>query len=156
MQLLHWWNPIDVLERVKTQERVNDGNLLYGFVARYCEVGKIIWQDVDEAKYNDYVIYHTTTQMPGKVLNMAYDVPTKTVSWDVAAHADKSWSGTGGFAFFGESTLPIHADLGGVRLRVRDGDDASTRLCFSQANELKPHHSYRVFAYRECQQRIDN
>lgn len=44
---------------------------------------------------------------------------------DVAAHADQPGSGTGGFAWFGESTLPITDDLGGVRLRVRDGDDAS-------------------------------
>ncbi|VGO21742.1 FtsX-like permease family protein [Pontiella sulfatireligans] len=44
---------------------------------------------------------------------------------DVTAHADEPWSGTGGFAWFGESTLPIADDLGGVRLRVRDGDDAS-------------------------------
>ena len=44
---------------------------------------------------------------------------------DVTTHADESGSGTGGFAFFGESTLPISDDLGGVRLRVRDGDDAS-------------------------------
>ena len=26
--------------------------------------------------------------MPGKVQNMAWDLPTKTVSWDAAAHAD--------------------------------------------------------------------
>jgi ABC-type lipoprotein release transport system permease subunit len=44
---------------------------------------------------------------------------------DVAAHADEPWSGTGGFKWFGESVLPISEDLGGVRLRVRDGDDAS-------------------------------
>lgn len=44
---------------------------------------------------------------------------------DVTAHADEPWSGTGGFKYFGESTLPIQEDLGGVRLRVRDGDDAS-------------------------------
>jgi ABC-type lipoprotein release transport system permease subunit len=44
---------------------------------------------------------------------------------DVTAHADRPGSGTGGFAWFGESTLPITDDIGGVRLRVRDGDDAS-------------------------------
>ncbi|MCF7849803.1 MAG: ABC transporter permease, partial [Kiritimatiellales bacterium] len=44
---------------------------------------------------------------------------------DVTAHADESWSGTGGFAYFGQSTLPITEDFGGVRIRVRDGDDAS-------------------------------
>jgi hypothetical protein len=44
---------------------------------------------------------------------------------DVTAHADKPWSGTGGFHWFGESTLPVTDDPGGVRLRVRDGEDAS-------------------------------
>ena len=43
---------------------------------------------------------------------------------DVTAHADQPSSGTGGFAWFGESTLPITDELGGIRLRVRDGDDA--------------------------------
>jgi len=44
---------------------------------------------------------------------------------DVTGHAEEPGSGTGGFAWFGESTLPIADDLGGVRLRVRGGDDAS-------------------------------
>ncbi len=44
---------------------------------------------------------------------------------DVTAHADEAWSGTGGFNWFGESTLPINDPLGDIRLRVRDGDDAS-------------------------------
>ena len=43
---------------------------------------------------------------------------------DVTAHADQPWSGTGGFRWFGESTLPVTDNPGGVRLRVRDGDDA--------------------------------
>jgi ABC-type lipoprotein release transport system permease subunit len=44
---------------------------------------------------------------------------------DIAAHADESSSGTGGFRWFGTSTLPIHDSLSDVGLRVRDGDDAS-------------------------------
>lgn len=44
---------------------------------------------------------------------------------DVAAHADQRSAGTGGFALYGESTLPIHEPLGTVRLRMREGDDAS-------------------------------
>jgi hypothetical protein len=43
---------------------------------------------------------------------------------DIAAHADERSSGTGGFRWFGISTLPIQDSLGGVGLRVRDGDDA--------------------------------
>ena len=44
---------------------------------------------------------------------------------NVAAHANEPASGTGGFLWFGQSTLPMKDGLGGVNLRVRDGDDAS-------------------------------
>ena len=73
---------------IKTAERITDGNALYGFVVQYCQIGKIIWDDVSEAKYNDYVIYPSTPELPGKALNMGYDMPTHTVSWDVAPKAD--------------------------------------------------------------------
>ena len=43
----------------KTQERIILGNNLYSFVIKYCRFGKTIWDKVDEAKYNDYVIYPT-------------------------------------------------------------------------------------------------
>ena len=48
-----------------------------------------------------------------------------TMKEDLVSHADEKWSGTGGFEWFGESTLPLKDDLGGVNLRVKDGDDAS-------------------------------
>jgi len=73
---------------LKTQERITDGNEIYSFVVTYCNIGKIIWDDVDEAKYNDYVIYPKTPDVPGKVLNLAYDTPTHTLSWDAAPKAD--------------------------------------------------------------------
>ncbi|MDF7799986.1 ABC transporter permease [Pontiellaceae bacterium B1224] len=44
---------------------------------------------------------------------------------DIVSHADEKWSGTGGFVWFGESTLPLRDGLDGVNLRVLDGDDAS-------------------------------
>jgi len=63
---------------------------------------------------------------------------------DATKDAEKRWSGTGGFALYGESTLPVLHDLNSkdgrkslnlsddvlkdvdfVQLRVRDGDDAS-------------------------------
>lgn len=43
---------------------------------------------------------------------------------DVTAHADQPSSGSGGFGWFGESTLPITDEVGAVQVRVRDGDDA--------------------------------
>jgi len=77
----------EAVRDLKTQERIDKGNELYGFVTKYCEIGKIIWQDVDEAKYNDYVIYPAGSDLPGKVLNMDYDMPADTVSWDPAMRA---------------------------------------------------------------------
>lgn len=53
---------------------------------------------------------------------------------DPAANADKTWSGTGGFSLYAETTTPIiepsalnaaAPDVTVAALRVRDGDDAS-------------------------------
>jgi uncharacterized protein YgfB (UPF0149 family) len=41
----------------KTEERIAKGNELFALVSRYCTLGKIIWQDKDYARYNDYLIY---------------------------------------------------------------------------------------------------
>ena len=68
---------------IKTEERRLKGNDLYSFVVKYCNYGKQIWESVSEAKYNDYVIYQTEEGLPGKVLNLSYDVPSSTLSWDV-------------------------------------------------------------------------
>lgn len=41
---------------LKTRERIAKGNELYSYVQKYCRIGKLIWENVDVAKYNDYVI----------------------------------------------------------------------------------------------------
>jgi hypothetical protein len=46
---------------IKAEERIAKGNELYSFVSKYCNFGKQIWENVSEAKYNDYVIYPTGT-----------------------------------------------------------------------------------------------
>ena len=73
---------------IKTGERIADGNELYSFVVKYCTIGKIIWDDVDESKYNDYIIYPKAPEGLGKVKNLAYDIPTTTASWDALQFAD--------------------------------------------------------------------
>ena len=67
----------------KTQERTDKGNELYSFVKQYSTIGKLIWENLDEAKYNDYIIYKTEGGLPGKVLNLGYDAGTSMFSWDV-------------------------------------------------------------------------
>lgn len=66
----------------KTQERTEKGNELYLYIKKYTTIGKLIWENIDEAKYNDYIIYHRPPGVPGKVQNLAFDIPTTTASWD--------------------------------------------------------------------------
>jgi hypothetical protein len=49
------------VREIKTKERIAKGNELYAMAVHNCEIGKIIWDDVDLAKYNDYVIYPAGT-----------------------------------------------------------------------------------------------
>lgn len=42
---------------IGTVERVDKANRLYESVSAICEIGKTIWDNKNEAKYNDYIIY---------------------------------------------------------------------------------------------------
>lgn len=46
---------------VATEERIEKGNALYELIAIWASVGKTIFYTISEAKYNDYVIYNTST-----------------------------------------------------------------------------------------------
>ena len=50
---------------IATEDRIEAGNALYKVGVRFCNTGKNIWLNVDEAKYNDYVIYDTPEPPPG-------------------------------------------------------------------------------------------
>lgn len=73
---------------LKAQERVALANEVYALLAQYCLIGKIIWDDVDEAKYNDYVIY---SEEGGSGLaapeNLAWAEESDTFSWDAVGSA---------------------------------------------------------------------
>ena len=66
----------------KTQERIDLGNEVYAKVAEYCEIGKIIWQDVDESRYSDYIIYPELPNLPGKITGLVYNIPTGALTWN--------------------------------------------------------------------------
>ncbi len=85
-------NDMMEIRDIKTSERVSDGNELYSFVVKYCQIGKIIWDDVDQSKYNDYVIYPTTQSGLSKPQNLAaaldpVNFTPITLSWDLVAEA---------------------------------------------------------------------
>ena len=76
----------------KTQERSEKGNELFSYVKKYSTIGKLIWENIDEAKYNDYIIYKTEHHGLSKPQNVAanYD-PLEplvvTLTWDLVAEA---------------------------------------------------------------------
>ncbi len=76
----------------KTQERAEKGNELYSFVKQYSTIGKLIWENIDEAKYNDYIIYKTTQSGLSKPQNLAaafdpLNPSPVTLTWDLVANA---------------------------------------------------------------------
>ena len=77
-------------ERVlATQGRVELGNELYALVAKYCEIGKIIWDDVDPGKYVNYVITDFPPGVPGKIMSMTFVSQTQTISWSAESSANE-------------------------------------------------------------------
>lgn len=76
----------------KTQERVTKANALYANLRKYCDIGQLIWEDVDEAKYNDYIIYKTVHHGLSKPQNIVVDFtgiqPNEiAVAWDPVVEA---------------------------------------------------------------------
>ena len=76
----------------KTQERVTKANALYANLRKYCDIGKLIWEDVDEAKYKDYVIYHSSQGSLPKPQNLTAginigDLQLVDLAWDAVVGA---------------------------------------------------------------------
>lgn len=76
----------------KARERVVLSNQLYNLLSLYCKIGKLIWKNVNEAKYNDYVIYPTVNSGLSKPQNLSavYNMGTPgiiTLSWDAVLDA---------------------------------------------------------------------
>ena len=72
----------------KREERVTLGNRLYSYVTKYCTFGKTIWDKVDAAYYDDYIIY--TEKSPGSLTapeNLQYDQITGRISWQSVLNA---------------------------------------------------------------------
>lgn len=73
---------------IKTRERIELGNQLYKLVVKYCTLGKTIWEGVNEAKYNDYIIYNNASA--GSLVapqNFGFDSISKVFTWNVVNNA---------------------------------------------------------------------
>lgn len=78
---------IDVRD-VKTKERIALGNQLYALVVRYCTFGKTIWENVNEAKFNDYLVY--TGSSPGSLgapTGIHFTLQNMTLRWNTVENA---------------------------------------------------------------------
>lgn len=88
---------------IKTQERTQAANALYQQLQQYCRVGKLIWENVDAAKYEDYEIHKSVTHGLPKAQNlMAVNAGNNIadLSWDPVVGAteyrvDKAEASTG-------------------------------------------------------------
>lgn len=67
---LHAIKEKQALRDSKTQERTQKGNELYEYLKKYSIIGKLVWENVDEAKYNDYIIYKTVHSGLSKPQNL--------------------------------------------------------------------------------------
>ncbi len=68
---------------VAVQTRVEAGNSLYEDVAKLGELGKRIWLNKDESKYNDYVIYPSGAEPPSQSVVESDVNPGEVVSLSV-------------------------------------------------------------------------
>jgi len=51
---------------IATDRRAKKASEIYKEISKICETGKEIWNDLSEAKYNDYIIYNTPSGKPEK------------------------------------------------------------------------------------------
>ena len=74
---------------IKTEERIAMGNQLYSLASKYCNIGKQIWESVNEARYNDYLIYPGTggISLPIAPSKLKYNAETHEVKWSKAGSA---------------------------------------------------------------------
>ena len=67
-------NDAKALRSTKTAERTTKGNEIYTLAVKYCKIGKLIWENVNQMKFNDYIIYEKSAPIPGKVLNFKFNL----------------------------------------------------------------------------------
>ena len=77
---------LDIREN-KTEERIILANTIYDNLVDVCKYGKLLYEDVSPAKYNDYLL---TPVQPGSLkspTNLIYNIKDTTLTWDIVLHA---------------------------------------------------------------------
>ena len=73
--------------KLKSIERIQKGNEIYGLVARYCEIGKRIWDGVNSVKFENYVIYAASAGPLKPPTGLKYLIEQNTAVWDAVENA---------------------------------------------------------------------
>ncbi|MBX3043248.1 MAG: hypothetical protein KF896_05990 [Ignavibacteriae bacterium] len=113
------------------ETKVLKGNELYSLVVKYCDYGKLIWNNVSPAKYNDYVIYESSS--PGSLTaptGLGFFFPNTNFFWDAVNNAtsynlEASTDGTDFFEIYSGaepefSYTPIQEGWMWYRVRARN------------------------------------
>lgn len=129
----------------KTQERIQKGNEIYTLVKKYTMIGKIIWDDVDEAKYNDYIIYpqeqhqlskpkNLTAEYVGgdpAVIHLGWDAVLDATSYDVFVSIRNIGAPSGNYNFLDNFTdnfadvPPVENKRNYYKLKAKNAESTS-------------------------------
>ncbi|MCX6153033.1 MAG: hypothetical protein NT007_02610 [Candidatus Kapabacteria bacterium] len=102
---IHSSSDAKALRDTKARERTEKGNEIYSYVVDYTRVGKLIWENVSTAKYNDYIIYDTVTPGLSKPTNV-------TANWtfgDTVVHLN--WDAVTGATLYEIFTCAVNFGL---------------------------------------------
>lgn len=72
----------------KSVERVKKGNEIYELMVKYCDIGKTLFYETNEARYNDYIIYPNHPELPYKVQNLSYNIPSGALTWSASQNSE--------------------------------------------------------------------
>jgi hypothetical protein len=116
----------------KTKDRIALGNQLYALVTKYCSFGKSIWDKVDEAYFNDYIIYSVPPGSLSAPQGLRFDFPNLAFYWEMVENAssyqvEASIDGTNYFEIYSGSDLvcaytPIQENFMWYRVRARNAN----------------------------------
>lgn len=65
-----------------TEIRTTKANKLYDYIVRFCDYGKVIFEDISSAKYNEYVIYAPPSSVLTAPNNLEFKYEKTTFVWD--------------------------------------------------------------------------
>lgn len=70
-----------------TEDRIKANNKVWSYMVKISEASKVVYVD-SPAKIQEYLLYPGTLNMPHKVQNLTYFIPTHIANWDPAINSD--------------------------------------------------------------------